>query len=97
MGQVRTFLLGVVVGVGVTAFLAPASRRQQLAELTDRLAAGDVEPVELVRQYVEGQKVRWQRALDVARQVAEQRQKELWEELKLPPSPEQEAKDGERA
>ncbi len=91
---VRTLFWGTVIGAGIAVFLMPESRRQKLFELADDLISGRRQPDEVIREYVEAQRARLERAVEVARQVAEARERELWAELKLP---QPDRRDGERA
>lgn len=81
----KRFLFGVLIGSAVTWLInVDDETREELLDRTDELAAGRTNPLRLIQKNMEAQRERLRAAVEIGKQAAEERQRELWAELELP-------------
>lgn len=81
----KRFLFGILVGATVVWFVTVDDEtREELLDRTDELAAGRTNPLRLIQKNIEAQRQRLRDAIEIGKRAAEERQRELWDELELP-------------
>jgi gas vesicle protein len=89
------FVLGLSIGAAIALLLSPEPgnvNREKLRKRTDEYASGEETLMGTLLKKIDGQRHRFELALEVGRLASEKRQEQLWSQLKLTP-PEKQVAD----